>query len=115
MWNCWASSSLEELPALELAAWKVYEVSSPHWEGRTRHFSGYNLTEMEGRASSAIADFDSDAFVGITKSGRRYRLVGNRVTMGEQGDAGYVWDFFVARNQLFDIVDVSSEYKCERA
>jgi hypothetical protein len=113
MWNCWKASSIEEIPELELAAWKIYEVSSPLWEGRTRHFSGYNLTEMEGRASNVIVDFDYDAFVGITKSGRKYRLVGNRVTMGEQGDADYVWTYYVASNQLFDVVDVSAEYKCK--
>ena len=111
MWNCWKATSIDQTPELDLAAWKIYEVSSPYWEGRTRHFSGYNLTEMEGRASNVIVEFDKDKLVGKTKSGRVYKLINVLIGLVKEADADYVWAFYVARNQLFDIVDVTSEYK----
>lgn len=106
----WKASSVKDCPRIQLTEWKIYEASSPLWEGRTRHFSGYNLTEYEGRASSAIKDIDKDALIGITESGRIYELVSDRITMNQIADADYVWGWYSTRNQLFNIVDVSEEY-----
>jgi len=105
--SIWKTTSIEQTPNLELRSWRIYEVSSKFWEGRTRHFSGYNVTEREGRASTQIAEFDKGKMVGRTESGRIYNLVG---PAGYDKDATYVWDCYCRRNQLFDITDVTEEY-----
>lgn len=106
----WKASSIEETPELELVGGKIYEVSSELWEGRTRHFSGYNITEHEGRCSSAIVEFDKDKMVGRTESGRIYKLLPEKMRFSQAGDAAYVWDWYVNRNKLTDIKDVTDEY-----
>ena len=105
--SIWKATSIEETPDLALRSWRIYEVSSKLWEDRTRHFSGYNITEMEGRASTHIVEFDEDKMIGRTESGRIYNLVG---PPGYDSDATYVWDWYRRRNQLFDIIDVTKEY-----
>ncbi len=104
----WKTTTINETPQIELARWCVYEVDSEHWPGRTRHFCGYNLTEREGRVSSAIVFFDKESMTGRTNSGRVYKLVGNS---SYDGDASYVWSYFVERNDISEIVDVSDEMK----
>jgi hypothetical protein len=99
-------NSIHETPELELKNWKVFEVDSELWPGKTRHFVGYNITEREGRVSSAIEVFDKETMTGRTKSGRVYKLVGEP---GYDPDADYVWGFFVVRNKLSEIVNVTQE------
>ena len=109
--NIWKASSVEQTPSIEIVGWKIFEVSSPHWEGRSRHLSGYNVTEWEGRASSHIQGFDKDKMNIRTKSGRVYHLSDEKPRLSMAGDASYVWEFFIKRNDIFDIEDVTDEYK----
>ncbi len=51
--SIWAATPIDETPELELDRWRVFESSAGE-----RHFVGYNLTENEGRVSSAIQSFD---------------------------------------------------------
>lgn len=104
--SIWTVSPITETPEVDLEQWKVVEVESPYWDGRTRHFVGYNLTEGEGRVSSAIQQFDAETMQGITRSGRVYRLVGNP---GHSSDAEYVWDRWCRINQAENEQDVTME------
>lgn len=104
--SIWKASSIEVNPHIELIGWKVYEVSSSLWEDRTRHFSGYNITEMEGRVSSAIIEFDKDRMIGTTESGRVYSLNDQLPRLSHICDRDWVWECFKKYNQLFDIIEI---------
>jgi hypothetical protein len=107
--SVWAASSIEDTPHIELGGWKIYEVSSEYWPEVTRHFSGYNLTEHEGRCSSAIVEFDKEKMTGRTSSGRIYQLSDKRVTMGQMCDAAHVWAWFVGHNKLNNVKEITLE------
>lgn len=80
----WKTRPIEQIPQLVLTQWTVRELPSGD-----RHFVGYNLTEMEGRVSSMIVEFDPNAMVGRTRSGRVYKLDGS---IGGNADAEYTWN-----------------------
>lgn len=103
----WKTSGVDITPEVELTNWSICEVSSALWSERTRHFIGHSLTEGPGRVSSAIQHFDQDYMVGITRSGRSYKLSGNP---GRDSDAQYVFGIWCARNQISEITDVTNEY-----
>ena len=109
----WRAESVTAEPGYQLAGGRIYEVSSTLWPEKTRHFVGYNLTNREGRVSSAIVAFDKDNRIGKTRSGRQYQLVDNRVSMNELGDASYVWGIWCSRNDVTEIVDVTDEYEAK--
>ena len=54
----WKTRTIAEVPEITLVEWRVYET-----ELGERHFVGYNLTESEGRVSSAIQSFDRDTLL----------------------------------------------------
>jgi len=94
----WITSTVEQTPEIELCDWQIYEVcDNPEMNNLTRHFVGYNLTEGEGRASSAIQVFDPVRRVGITNSGRVYKLIGEP---GRNSDADYVWARWMTINKV---------------
>ena len=95
-------------PKVELIRWRVYELSSPHWEGTSRHFVGWNITENTGRVSSKIEQFDANQRTGITESGRRYVLIG---PYGNDSDANWVFNVWCNTCEAYNINDVSEEYK----
>lgn len=80
----WSATPIDEAPELRLARWSVREVL-PRW---TRHLVGFNLTEDEGRVSSALTAYDPRSRRAVTESGRMYELVGRP---GHDSDAEYVW------------------------
>jgi len=96
------------VPEVILTRWLVFEVSSPHWEGRSRHFVGHNVNDGDGRVSSEIKQFDKEKMIGITRSGRAYHLKGEPAA---NIDALYVWDVWCNDCKAFDIKDVSNEYE----
>lgn len=104
--SIWKTTSIKQTPEIELASWRIYEVESEHWPKKTKHFVGYNLTEREGRVSSAIVEFDPVAMVGRTNSGRVYKLVGDP---GTSQDASYVWSQWCKINEISSIEEVSVE------
>jgi hypothetical protein len=95
----WATTSITETPEIELGSWRVFET-----EKGERHFVGYNLTEHEGRVSSAIQAFDPDTMTGITSSGRVYQLIGNS---GFDQDALYTWNRWKKINKVVTDIDVT--------
>jgi len=97
----WKTSPVSETPELELSSWRVMQT-----ETGERHFVGYNLTEGEGRVSSAIQTFDKDTMRGVTRTGRVYQLVGSP---GFNSDAMYVWGRWKRINEVTEELDVSEE------
>jgi len=104
----WASSPVTLRPQLILSDWQVFEVQRPGRPMRTRHFAGYNVTDREGRASSAIVTFDVATGRGVTVSGRVYELRGRT---GFNADGEYVWHRWLSINSAEDVVDVTAEIK----
>jgi hypothetical protein len=101
----WTTTPIEQTPELQLATWRVFEVESERWEGKTRHFVGYNLTEREGRVSSKIETFDKDTNKGITESGRVYELVGEPGS--GSSDGMYTFNRWCNINKITKVEDVT--------
>lgn len=103
--NIWKPESVKEEPEVVLGKWQIYEVESELWEGKTRHFVGYNYVYNEGRISSAIIEFDKEKMIGKTKSGRIYKLKGDP---GNNLDSAYVWTFWRKRNKItsYKLIDI---------
>lgn len=104
----WECAPVSESPEIVLASWHVFEVQLPGRTERTRHFAGQNITDQEGRASSAIVTFDPETGRGITESGRVYQLQGST---GFTGDGEYTWNCWKHINSVTDVVDVTAEIK----
>ena len=104
----WKCSPLSERPEIVLIDWHVFEVKLPGRTERSRHFAGQNITDREGRASSAIIIFDAANNRGTTESGRVYELRGNT---GFSGDGEYVWKRWKSINSVTDVVDITAEIK----
>lgn len=86
--SIWRTTTIEQTPQVTLVDWTIRELP-----GEERHFVGFNVTEIEGRVSSQILEFDPCAMLGRTRSGRIYRLEG---PMGYNGDAEYTWSRWLA-------------------
>ena len=104
----WKCAPVSERPEIILTDWHVFEIQLPGRSDRTRHFAGQNITDHEGRASSAIVTFDAATGSGITESGRVYQLHGNTVL---RGDGEYTWNQWQRINSVTDVVDVTAEIK----
>jgi hypothetical protein len=98
----WATTPVDEVPELRLRDWAVYQCRL----AGTRHFVGWNITEQEGRVSSAIQAFDAERRRGVTESGRVYELVGEP---GRNRDAAYVWARWLRINGETEFDDVTDE------
>jgi hypothetical protein len=109
--SIWSTKSIDEAPEVILEQWNIFEVKSPYWEGYTRHFVGYNISDNEGRVSSAIQNFDPTSMQGITRSGRVYKLVGDP---GWHKDAEYVWCRWCNINHVEDQRNITKEFKNEQ-
>jgi hypothetical protein len=91
---------------VELRDWGVFEIPSLDQDGRDRHFVG--STDLDpGRVSSRIVSFDPETMIGVTRSGRQYRLVGNP---GVNSDGRYVWANWMGIMKASDPVNVTNEY-----
>lgn len=101
--SIWPASSTEHTPHILLTRWRIYQT-----ETGEHHFVGYNVTEREGRVSSAIQSFDKDTRIGITRSSRQYKLSD---TPGVNMDAEYVWRRWVEINNVTEITDVTEQYE----
>lgn len=104
--SIWKTTSVTDTPEIVLSQWRIVEVTSPYWDSTSRHFTGYNETEREGRASSEIKEFDPTTMCGVTNSGRTYKLIG---PPGHNGDGEYVWSRWKAINKVETETDVSDE------
>ena len=108
MGGVWTCAPVSERPEVVLADWRVFEVQLPNRIQRTRHFSGQNISDCEGRASSASVFFDSVTGQGMTESGRVYQLQGKT---GFTEDGEYTWNRWKSINAVTEIVDVTAEIK----
>ena len=104
----WKCKPVSERPEIILTDWHVFDVKLPGRAERTRHFAGQNITDGEGRASSAITIFDTATGCGITESGRVYQLLGRT---GFTGDGEYTWNRWKTINAVTDVDDVTAEIK----
>lgn len=104
----WECAPVSERAEIILTDWHVFEVQLPGRPERTRHFAGQNITDHEGRASSAIVTFDPEAGRGVTESGRVYQLQGST---GFTGDGEYTWNRWMRINSVTGVVDVTAEIK----
>jgi hypothetical protein len=107
----WKVKPIAEAPELILDNWTIFEVSTPLWPGKTRHFVGYNVGDREGRVSSEIAEFDVEKMLGKTRSGRVYKL------SGRQGDGSsdglHTWGLWCRRNKIAECQVVGAELLAE--
>lgn len=106
----WACAPVSQQPEIVLTDWHVFELQLPGRMQRTRHFAGQNITDREGRASSAIMTFDPKTGRGITESGRVYQLQGRT---GFSSDGEYTWNRWKSINAATEIVDVTVEIKLD--
>lgn len=104
--SIWKTAPVDQMPEVSLENWRVFEVKSLYWDGRTRHFMGYNPYDCEGRVSSAIDRYDPAIQQGISKSGRVYKLLGEP---GYNREAEYVWSRWCEINHIEDQRDVTAE------
>ena len=104
----WKCKPVSERPEIILTDWHVFEVQLPSRTQSTRHFAGQNISDCEGRASSAIVTFDPETGRGMTESGRVYELRGST---GFTGDGEYTWNRWKSINSVTDVVDVTAEIK----
>ena len=104
----WKCAPVSERPEIVLVDWHVFEVKLPSRAERTRHFAGQNITDREGRTSSAIETFDAATSRGTTESGRVYELRGST---GFSSDGEYTWNRWKNINSVTDVVDVTAEVK----
>jgi hypothetical protein len=86
-------------PEITLVEWRIMET-----ERGQRHFVGNRIDRSSGRVSSAIVTFDLERRVGITASGRVYRLDG---PPGKGSNADFVWSVWRVRNNVSSYADVT--------
>ncbi|MDR3369071.1 hypothetical protein [Rhodoferax sp.] len=96
----WTVKPIEEQRALTLTDWAIFGIKMSRSPVRRRHFAGYNVQDREGRASSAIVQFDTVTLRGVTKSGRVYQLSGSP---GLEGDGQHVWASWLRLAKATDV------------
>ena len=99
----WRVSAVSDEPEICLQCWSVFET-----ERKERHFVGQNMDCGTGRVSSAIQTFDAESRTGVTRSGRRYVLVGGP---GHHDDATHTWAMWKMLNDVRQSKDVTTEYQ----
>lgn len=99
----WGVPSVSQQPSLKLVRWSVRQT-----ERGSRYLVGYNISDQEGRVSTAIQDFDVRTARVTTRSGRTYELVG---PPGHDPDAEWVWQSVASRD--LNWTDVSEEFEMQ--
>lgn len=108
-------------PVTELSQFGVFEVESELWNGKTYHFVGAvcggmviggSLTSKgTGRCSSAIKAYDVENRVGITESGRVYKLIDlSPYVGGVNKDASYVFQRWCDTNKVTKYKNVTKQF-----
>ncbi|WP_224984219.1 hypothetical protein [Geomonas agri] len=95
----WGVPSVSQQPSLQLIRWSVRQT-----ERGSRYLVGYNISDHEGRVSTAIQNFDASTARVTTRSGRIYQLVG---PPGRDPDAEWVWQNMASPDLKW--TDVSDE------
>lgn len=103
----WATASVENVPEIRLASWRVFESNLGE-----RHLVGYNLTLREGRVTSQVTSFDAKQKRAVTESGRVYELVGQA---GWNSDADYVWNVWKSHQADRTYTEITEDVQAEIA
>jgi len=98
----WRVEGVDGEPEIRLCHWIVYET-----ERGERHFVGQHVDAGTGRVSSAIQTFDVESRTGVTRSGRRYVLLGEP---GYDADAMHVWNMWSLVNAVVTATNVTDDY-----
>jgi len=104
--SLWSTPPVSDQPVIILARWRVVEVLTKNM-AIERHFIGYNVEDGEGRASTAVEQFDPATGQAKTKSGRIYQLTGEP---GYDSDGEWVWQNWARLNHFSDEKDVTAEF-----
>ncbi|WP_243375498.1 hypothetical protein [Geotalea sp. SG265] len=104
--SIWAPASVYDEPATKLTHWAVRRVSADfEAKGDSVHFVGY--TGYEGRVCSPLQDYEPGKMVAISRSGRRYELVG---PPGHHNDAEWVWGLYLKRSGNPEWEDLTDDH-----
>jgi hypothetical protein len=95
----WRCAPVTAEPEITLVHWRIMET-----EYAERHFAGARLDDGTGRVSSAIVDFDPDGMVGVSLTGRVYKLHG---PPGWGAQVDYVWSAWRILNGVSSYADVT--------
>jgi hypothetical protein len=90
----------------KLRRWRVMEVVFRNGT-RSRHIWGHEVTQDEGRASTAIVKFDPETMTATTNSGSVYKLEG---APGNPLCGKYVWRNWCQIHGVTSELDVTGEY-----
>jgi hypothetical protein len=108
----WGVRAVKVEPVTKLTHWQVFSIPSlDRGKGRDHHFNGRAAGSGDpGRVSSRIVEFDSETMTGITRSGRKYQLVGPPTF---SGDPAYVWYRWCEFNKVvpMKVINVTDEYE----
>jgi hypothetical protein len=88
-------------PEAILSGYRVFASDDGH------HFAGFNQVTERFRVSTSIVKWDPDTMIGITRSGRRYRLGG---PPDDSGSAEAAWLAWSTNNGISEFTDVTGEY-----
>jgi hypothetical protein len=97
----WSPASVDIEPELSLLSWRVVQT-----ERGERHFVGIRPDTTHARVSSAIREFEMDSMIGVSASGRRYRLVG---PPGWTDDSAYLLMAWCLTYDVRTCCDVTAE------
>ena len=90
---------VDEQPEIYLERWSIRQTSAGN-----RHFVGFNVEDRDGRVSSRIVELDCARRIGVTESGRTYRLLGRA---GYSSDGEYVWNWYVRASSIENWEDIT--------
>lgn len=93
--------SAKDIPVIFLERWSIRETPSGN-----RYFVGFCTELCDGRVSTPIVSFDPRTRIGLTESGREYRLMGRA---GFDKDADYVWNCVVSVRKLARWADITKQ------
>lgn len=104
----WPIESVVDRPEVALSRWRLYEISSAFSEAPTLHLVGWASETTQGQVSSPVHHVDPVSRRCVTRSGRRYRLIG---APGHCDDAAFIWGAWKQLNgakEVRDLTDVLS-------
>jgi hypothetical protein len=97
----WRTAPVSDEPEIALVQWTVFETDNGQ-----RHLVGARQDGLGGRVSSAVVELNVAARTGVTRSGRKYLLVG---APGFHLDAAYVWDAWMRLNEVVSARNVTPD------
>ena len=95
----WKCMPVTAEPEVTLVEWRIMET-----ERGERHFVGARVDNRTSRVSSAIVGFDPKRMMGVSSSGRVYKLLG---PPGWDEDVDYVWSVWRLMYKVSSYADVT--------